>query len=434
MLSPHRRHIYRVALLLWLVAGLVACQVQPGGVNLLPLSEPTPVVTLWHALPREQAEVLEGLMNEWARRQGNDTQVQLERSVSEEALHQKILAAIQTETVPALAFVRPPDIAAYADADALVPLDPLVEEGEHPLPEEELADYYPNFFEGLRYERAGGGLYAWPVHRDQTLLFINRTRVSELGGVYPPRTWADLVRLCALHREQGGASCMAAFPTGDVAVLWVWSHGGSIVDESGREPAFQEKGGQEVMQWLAELRALNGVYQTSSYEAKVDALASGNTLFNFDSTAALPLYEERIGGEFELVILPPPTTTDTPVTVATGGSVALFRTDAATQALAWDLLQFWTGPEANHQWADALGAYPVRRSVVEQMAQEWPEGSLLGQAAEWLPHARSEPLLAAWPQVEQALAQAMISVINGHEMPEVALRDAARRAHGFLQP
>jgi ABC-type glycerol-3-phosphate transport system substrate-binding protein len=434
MLIPPKRHILGVALLLWLVAGLVACQAQPGGVSLLSLSEPAPVVSLWHALPREQAEVLDGLVNEWARRQGNDVQVQLERSVSEEALHQKLLAAIQTETMPTLAFVRPPDIAAYADADALVPLDPLLQEGEHPLAEEELADYYPNFFEGLRYAKAGGGLYAWPVHRNQTLLFINRTRVNELGGVYPPRTWADLIRLCARHREQGGPSCMAAFPTGDVAVLWVWSHGGRVVDESGTEPAFQEKGGREVMQWLAELRALSGVYQTSSYEAKVDALSSGNTLFNFDSTASLPLYEERIGEDFELAILPPPSTTGSPVTVTTGGSVALFRTSPETQALAWDLLRFWTGPEANHQWADALGAYPVRRSVVEQLVQEWPEGSSLGQAAEWLPYARSEPLLAAWPQVEQALAQAMISVINGHEMPEAALRDAARRAHGFLQP
>ncbi|MBA3532922.1 MAG: extracellular solute-binding protein [Ardenticatenales bacterium] len=408
------------------------------GATTAPLTnEPAPStrqLTLWHSLSSEQAEILQGLADEWSAQQSTDVTVRLVRSPDEEALHQKLLAAIQTEMPPTLAFVRPADIASYVDADALLPLDSLMEEGENALSEEEVADYYSEFFESSRYAASNDALYAWPVHRYQTLLFLNRTRILELGGEVPPPSWEAMVQVCAAHRQQGGDTCMAAFPTGNIAVLWLWSHNGSVLDEKRLEPTFQGEAGQSVMQWLAALRAVGGVHQVPTYDAKVEAFVSGKTLFNFDSTAEIPTYEARINSAFDMAVVPPPSTSGTPVTYATGGNVAIFRGDAESQALAWDFLRFWTSTESNYRWAAALDAYPVRRSALEKLDAEWPEFSRMRQAAEWLPYSRSEPMLALWPQIEKILAEAMINTINGQETPEQALETAARRVQGLLKP
>lgn len=419
--------------LLTLLGLLLGC--TPAADAPTPVPPPSPAIgtlTLWYALPEEQTPILQGLADEWASQQSPPVRVVLERSQDAGALHQKLLAAIQSQATPTLAFVQPPDIAAYVEADALLPLDPFLEGGTASLTEADLADYYTQFFESVRYPKANNALYAWPVHRYQTLLFLNRTRALELGGTVPPTTWDDLVQLCAAHTAERPTLCMDAYPTGNVAVLWVWSHDGSIVDEAGEVPTFQGTGGQAVMQWLGALRAVDGVSQAPSYQAQMDAFAEGRTLFTFDSTEAIPLYEARINSAFDMMVLPPPSTNGTPITVATGGNVAIFRSDPATEALAWSFLRYWTDTEANYRWADALGAYPVRRSALVKLDEQWPDFSRLRQAAEWLPYARSEPLLAAWPEIEQALAQAMINTINGDETPEEALTEAARKAQGYL--
>ncbi len=426
------RHTVRVWLILCLTLVAIGCQsgAPPDA------SEPPPTgtqrLTLWHSLPHEQVEVLQGIADEWASQQAGELRVELVRSPNEEALHQKLLAAVQSDMPPTLAFVRPPDIAAYVEADALLPLDTLAEE--------ELAagdaqdDYFTSFLDGVRYPQADNHLFAWPVHRHQTLLFVNRTRVEALGGAFPLSSGDELVELCAAHRAQGGSTCFAAFPSGTVAVLWVWSHGGKVVDVANEAPAFQGEAGKSVMRWLAALRALEGVHMVPTYDAMVDAFASGDTLFTFDSTQAIPTYEARINSAFDLAVVPPPSTDGEPVTLASGGNIAIFRSTPESQALAWSFLRFLTSTDVNYRWAQALGAYPVRRSALERLDAQWPADSRLRQAAEWLPFCRSEPLVAQWPAIEQLLAQAMINTINGQETPDAALAEAARRTEGLLKP
>ncbi|MGH2543216.1 MAG: extracellular solute-binding protein, partial [Ardenticatenaceae bacterium] len=334
---------------------------------------------------------------------------------------------IQTGTPPTLAFVRPPDIAAYADADALLPLDSLVEE-------ENEEDYFAQFFDSVRYPGAGDDMLAWPVHRHQTLLFINRTRVEALGGNGSPGSLEELVQLCARYREQSGERCFALFPGGPLPMLWIGGNGGELMDENGKRSLFEEEVGQSVLRWLGELRAVDSVYVVPTYDAKVEAFASGKALFTFDSTQAIPTYEERINATFEMAAIPSPTTSGKPVTLTTGGNVAIFRGSPELQTLAGNFLAFWTSTEINYRWADAVGAFPVRRSALDKLKAQWPASSHLRQAAEWLPACRSVPPLKQWTEIEQVLQQAMIDTINGQVTPPAALAEVLRRAEGLLEP
>lgn len=414
---------------------LVACSAAP------PLTLSTEAdesaereLTLWHALSTRDAAILQSIADEWAANQPEPVVVQLQRSVDEDTLHSKLTAAIQTDMPPHLAFVRAPDLGTYIDANALVRLDALMENGPGALEPDEVEDFFTNFWESVRYAQGTTGLYAWPVYRYETLLFLNRTRIEELGGKVPPSSWTAMTQTCAAHREQGGPRCMAAFPTADIALLMLWSVDGSLLNEMGDAPAFQEEAGQEVMTWLAEMRAIDGIFMVPSYDAKVEEFVDGRSIFTFDSTSAIPAYESRINSAFDMAVVPPPHTGDMPVTLATGGNIALFRSNQTTEALAWDFLRYLTSTDTNSRWAEALGAYPVRRSSLERMDRNWPEFSRLREASKWLDYARAEPAVREWPAVGQIFAEAMIQTINGQTTPESALGDAARRAQGLLTP
>lgn len=380
------------------------------------------VLTLWHALPDEQSALLQQIADEWAAQQ-EGVRVQLE--APEELAQALRVASAEGETRPALAFVHLSDTLQYTEANLLLPLDSKVSEETS-----ELADYYPEFLESIRDPKAplDNQLMAWPIHRYQTVLFMNNTRALEVGGQLPPTSWEMLKEACVAHLEEGGESCWAATPNATTALLLVASRNGTILDETGQEVTF-EAPLEEALGWIEELRALNGVYEATEEEAIV-AFTEGKTLFTFESTQAIPDYEAEINSAFEMLVFPAPSTGDTPVTVATGGNVAIFRSDSDTEALAWQFLKYWTSTESNARWADALGAVPVRRSALETLMTQSPDSNQK-KAAEWLPYVHVEPLIR--PQIEDALTEAMMNTILGVQTPAEAANQAANKANDYLK-
>lgn len=375
------------------------------------------VLTFWHALPNDEAQVLQDIVDEWAKKE--QVRVELSSVKDEETLHQLLLVATLQGTAPTLAFARPSDMAQYIKADALLPLDSLQKQ-------DEWEDEDSPFFDVLDYGE-DSRLYGWPIYHHQTLLFMNRSFASQVGGKVSPTSWQDLLNTCAAFLEKSEKTCLAMYPEGDVELLWFESLGGSIVDETGKNALFDDRL-REVLDWLAELQALGGVYQAASYESQWDAFINGETLFTFDSTEAIPDYEARKNSAFDLAIIPPPFSAEVRITVATGGTVVAFRHDERENALAKEFMRHLTEESINSRWARAFGGYPVEHRVVARIASNEASPS----AAQSLSDARSEPMLAVWPQIKQVLAQAMLDVINGSHTPEEAYQEATLKAEGYL--
>ena len=378
------------------------------------------VLTFWHALPASEAQVLQNMVDEWGQKE--QVRVELSSVKDEETLHQFLLVAALQGTAPTLAFARPSDMAQYIKADALLPLDSLHEE-------QKWKDDDSHFFDVLDYAE-DSRLYGWPIYRHQTLLFMNRSLVSQVGSV-EPTSWDDLLNTCAAFLEKGGNNCLAMYPERNAELLWLLSHSGHMVDETGKNVLFDDTL-KEVLDWLAELRALGGVYQAASYESQWDAFINGETLFTFDSTEAIPDYEARMNSAFDLAIVPHPFSGEAPITVATGGTVVAFRHDERENALAKEFMRQLTEESVNSRWARAFGEYPAQYRASAHVASNENEASPIQQGTQSLSDAGSEPMLVVWPQIKQVLAQAMLNVINGSQTPEEAYQEAILNAESYL--
>src|SRR5690606_33256251 len=125
------------------------------------------------------------------------------------------------QQTPDLAFVRVSDLPLYVEADATVPLNAFHASLGDDDPERALAtvDAAANCETGDESR-----LWAYPLHRYQTVLLVNRTQLTErLEIADPPSTWDELVSACDAHVSKNRYTCLSTLPTADMATLLFYS-------------------------------------------------------------------------------------------------------------------------------------------------------------------------------------------------------------------
>lgn len=409
---------------------LTACTLPIPG-----LPAPTPEVeepitlTLWHTATPQEAQTLQRIADAWSRQQTRPVSIRLVAQAGEISLHEELLASIQTQTTPDLAFVRPGDLADYGDTDELIPLNRLWQG----LDKETQADYIETFFEAARCpSEESKTLLAWPVHQYETALYVNMDAVEEMGAKKAPETWTDFKEQCTAHTTATEYACMAAFPTADMATLLFWSHNNPIVDVEAQKATLTDSSALAALSELNDLRSANGVQLSAAYDGYVLDFTKGRTLFSIDRTDRLDEYESAIGDDFEWTVVPIPSDGDASHTLIRGGTIAIFRSDAEREALAADFLQYLTRPDVNERWAAAMDAFPVRQSALDHMLSLKPD-THFAEAAALLDNAQSVPCVRNWDAIEASLAQAITNTLNGTSSPETALTASAQLADNVLR-
>lgn len=392
---------------------------------------PTPLtLSLWHTVSPEQAETLQTLADRWSRDQALPIQIELRSVAGAESMHQALLAAIQTQQTPDLAFVRPADLPQYAEADALMPLDSYW----NSLKATTQADYIEAFLTAdqctVHDQKA---LLAMPTHRYQTALYVNTSRLKEtLNSEAPPATWDDLLADCDAHIAQTQYACLSLLPTSDMATLYFLSHNNPIVDPATQETALADGSALAALQRLSDFQNRQVMQLNLSHDGTVLDFAEGRTLFSIEQTDQLDEYAAAIGNEFEWEVVPLPTEGSTPRTLVTGGNLAIFHTTAEREALALSFLNYLLEPDMNARWAEVMEAFPVRHSALERLTAKNPAPHFQ-QAATLLPTAHSLPCIRQWQAIETQLTQLVTDTLNDVAPPETLLTTAAQTANNLLR-
>ena len=118
-----------------------------------------------------------------------------------------------------------------------------------------------------------------------------------------------------------------------------------------------------------------------------------------------------------------------------GPSICVFKTTPEKQLASWLFLRWFTAPEQTARWAIATGYFPVRKSAAESevMKEHFAKNPLYEKAFSFLPYAKTEPTIAGWQTVRDALYNAMVAVIAGEKTPEEALAEAAAEAEAVIK-
>ena len=121
-----------------------------------------------------------------------------------------------------------------------------------------------------------------------------------------------------------------------------------------------------------------------------------------------------------------------------GSFLAMFATDPAKQAAAWELMQFMTSPRAYEIISTQIGYLPLRSSMADEGGPlyDWVEANPLVK-----PNLEQLDALEPWvsypgdsyAQVDQVLATAIEDAVFYGADPAATMTEAAERAQGLIE-
>ncbi len=320
-----------------------------------------------------------------------------------DTISQKLPAAWATRRGPDLATPHfdPNVVAQYVKTNSALPLDEATGSGKNEINADELAPA------AIKTFTVNGKLYAVPANVATLQLYYNKALFAKAGITDPPATAQQFrdaaVKLTDKAAGQYGLS-LADHETIQMWPVLQWMDGGDIVDEKGCALIDDPKSVASLQQWAGLVKD-KGISPVGLTGAESDTLFSaGKAAMQINGPWAAAGYQEA---GIDLGVAPVPAGDAGPVTLASTVPLMVSKSTKhpkqAQQFLAW-----WTGQEAQRQFAPASGFPPVRTDMGDDEAVK--DNPVVSSFAAALPHARL--YLPGVPQATRVDSEVYVPLIG----------------------
>lgn len=337
----------------------------------------------------------------------------------------ELIKAFENGNLPDAAIVEIHQIASFAAANRVQPLDGFIKDD----PTFQLDDLLAGVLTNLRYRDK---LYALPMNRSTPILYYNKTRFASAGldPDKPPETWQQLREMSRALTSADGDQygfVPAVFPW--VFESMVWSAGGELT--VGRKTTFADAGAKSVQLWA------DMVHRDKSCRLRGNPLSefgNGRAAMVIESTALLQTLVSNSGFDVGTAFLPG--TAGFKNAVPTGGGAAVIPAGipAERQAAAWKFLTWFINTTQAAEWSRATGYIPVRESACTLLRTEgfYREFPAFETAIKQMKFAREAPLLPQWPAAWGIIGDAMTSVVRDDAAALETLKTAEKQVDALL--
>lgn len=391
-------------------------------------------ISFWHGQTQGVAELLEQMIEEFNKTHPDIVVSKDSGGVNSDRMLQKVTAGLQAGNYPDIAYIYGSDLANFATGDQLVDLTDAIDSGE--------IDWDRFVRPAVDAVTVDGQPRAVPAFIDNLAVVYNEDIFDAAGVPYPKDDWSwdDFLSTAAELNDPGAGIAGFGWPgTGDEDTTWriwplVWQGGGEIVSDDGESVGFEGEPGQQALEQVARAADDGSVYidSTAGAERMQQLFASGKMAMNIAGPYSLPEYVDA-GVNYGVVSLPSFTSEHT--TIAGPDTWAVFdngseRVDAAIEFLNW-----FSEPEQQLRWISEAGSLPLTNDVSDAKGFEGFERSLPG-LEKYIANtelARTRPTIAQYPEISQAMGQAIASVLYGKAEPAEALQQAVSSANAALQ-
>ncbi|MFD7919404.1 ABC transporter substrate-binding protein [Streptomyces sp. NPDC059740] len=389
------------------------------------------VLEMWHGQADTAAAVVKRLVADFERAHPH-IRVDLGGGVLSDAMLQKVTAALAAGAYPDIAYIFGSDLASVARSPQVVDLTDQVSSGPTP---------WKNYWAPAREAvTLNGRVRAAPAVVDSLAVVCN-VRLFRDAGVPLPRagwTWEEFVATARRLTQPARGRFGTGWPgVGDEDTVWrlwpmIWDLGGEVIAEDGRHIGFADTGVRalEVVQALARDRSVYIDPKTGS-EQLYQVFQSGRMAMVATGPWQLPDIRQA-GVEYQVV--PLPSFSGRPVTISGPDTWTVFDNGGARVAAARTFVSWLTQPAQDARWDVEAGSLPLSRR--SQALPGWQHHAAdtegLPVFTRALETARVRPVHPAYPQISQALGQAIVAVLLGRKSPTEALRACAAEANAAL--
>lgn len=304
-----------------------------------------------------------------------------------------------------------------AAGDVIEDLTPYVENPSFGYTDEEVADFYPAFWES---DTIGDERLGIPAQRSGQYYFYNTTWAQELGFDSPPSTPAEFKEQACASAEANntdddpandGTGGVFFKPEASTIVGWIWAFGGEV-EVPGEGYAFDTPEAIASVEFWHELLS-EGCSWTPESEYPNPEFAARLGLFFGSSIAGLPYQASDFadaGNDDEWGPIAFPTVGGTPVVDLYGPSFAMVTSTPEEQLAAWLFLKWFTEPENQATWIEASAYYPTRASTLDLLGDYMASNPLWAASLDNLVYGKIEPRFESWSSVRYAVGDAIAQI------------------------
>lgn len=354
-------------------------------------------------------------------------------SVPFEQIEQKLTTQIAGGNPPDTAFLSSGAVAAFASRSALVPLDPYIAKSTAV----DATDYVDAFRVATVFE---GQMYALPLNGESTALFY-RTDLFEAAGITdPPGTWETFeaaAQALTIEDEQQYGFILFAPEAAYNWYPWLWQAGGSLLSEDGQEVLWDSEAGKLAAEFYVGLAAYAppDFFNSNAYDGRV-AFATGQVgMFMAGSWLISVLQSEFPDIEGKWATAPLPRQERCATTVA-GDSLVIFA-QSDKQDAAWKWVEFLSAPQNMLLWnlgtpEDPGSLLPPRVSLLNNPRIFENSPLLQGFAEAMICGVVDTIANPQWPEIQEALTDALGRAIYGEVDASAAIEEAAEEARTII--
>lgn len=401
-------------------------------------------VVFWHSFVSSTIPALNDLIARFEE-EHPDIRLNAQYVPTGEALVQKLVTAVRSNTAPDISWVRADYFEALVGADAIYSMDEFIQ-GPDGLSQEDLDDIYPALME---YASFRGTLYSIPMEATNLALLYNRDlfRDAGLDPDRPPRTWDELRDYSRrlIVEGRGGRNQRIGFvvpispatgPQGGWMVFqfmpFLWQSGGYMIDLEQTRVLLDEDPAVRALSFWRELYDLQNQRSfTTEYQS---AFASQQAAMIIDGPWSLPNYPRMLRG-MDWGIAPLPVGPEKEATVVGGEYLAIFKQSAHPDK-AWAFVRWMTRPDVQAFWAMRSGYLPTRASVLDvpEFQAYLEEHPAFRVYVEQMAVAQAQRPMDYYPlEIQRELANAIERATVGGEDPRTALERATANSNALLE-
>ena len=387
-------------------------------------------LTFWHGYTDAEADSLNALIDAW-NAENPDIKIDPLFVNNDKAL-QKLTVALQGGEPPDITYQYGSSLPQLAGAPGLIDLTDRVQQ-----PEVDWEDFVAGARTAATFE---GKVLGVPALIDNLAVVYNKDLFDDAGLDHPSPdwTWEDFRAAAKALTDPAEKRFGFSYPMdASEDSVWhydplLWQNGGSILTEDGSQAAFNSPEGVEALEVLTGMAVDDeSVFLDIQNSAYTDVFNSGRIGMLITGPWDLSSFTDV---DYGVEILPG--FDGDHQTIAGPDMWCVFDNGDGRGQAALDFVTWLTDAEQVRTEALATGHLPIRLSVAEDEAfldefgTAFPGVDVFAENLANVEQAR--PVLAAYPQISEAMGLAIVSAMLGESEPKAALDQAAAESNDAL--
>jgi multiple sugar transport system substrate-binding protein len=331
-------------------------------------------------------------------------------------------AAIQTGDLPDLVVGYTNAMANWYAVDAVVDLNPYVNDPFFGLTADEQAAFYSGSINGGK--AADGTFFAFPISQSANVITYNSQWAQELGFANPPTNYAEFKeQACAATQanatddnpDNDGTGGLVLYASASNVASFVFADGGTMLTPDKTAYDFTDQSVVDVAEFFLDLQNSGCAFPTASYPNP--EFATRKALFTVSSTAGLPYqiaaFEADGAIKDNWTLLPFPGKTGGEAVDLFGQYVAIGNTNPERMMATWVFLKYLTSPEVQAKWIEGSAYYPTRSDTLPYLTDYIAANPIWSLGLSFLDIGMAEPAWPSWTSVRRSVQDTFAAILQG---------------------